>query len=178
MTDINGLLRDAGGARPRDELDGLIERLRSVSCILTPECDEHKTVREAAAAITELRDKNAATQAFADIELQTCKELRARAERAEAEVARLKINVRQLNEMLHQSNVPGTLRFQALYREIREETKNAEARIAALEAEREELLGLLFRASEWLVPDEHSPENMDKLACEINAAIDAARSKP
>ena len=54
----------------------------------------------------------------------------------------------------------------------------ARERIAALEAEREELLGLLFRASEWLVPDEHSPENMDKLACEINAAIDAARSKP
>jgi hypothetical protein len=52
------------------------------------------------------------------------------------------------------------------------------ARIAALEAEREELLGLLFRASEWLVPDEHSPENMDKLACEINAAIDAAKEKP
>jgi len=59
MTDTNGLLRDAGGARPRDELDGLIERLRSVSCILTPECDEHKTVREAAAALVQLREENA-----------------------------------------------------------------------------------------------------------------------
>ena len=61
-TDTNGLLRDAGGARPRDELDeldGLIERLRSVSCILTPECDEHKTVREAAAALIQLRDSEA-----------------------------------------------------------------------------------------------------------------------
>ena len=27
MTDLDGLLRDAGGARPRDELDALIERL-------------------------------------------------------------------------------------------------------------------------------------------------------
>ena len=58
-TNAGSLLSDAGGARPRDELDeldGLIERLRSVSCILTPECDEHKTVREAAAAIVQLRD--------------------------------------------------------------------------------------------------------------------------
>jgi len=53
---------------------------------------------QAAAAITELRDKNAATQAFADIELQTCKELRARAERAEAEVAQMQSRQRWRDE--------------------------------------------------------------------------------
>ena len=65
-TDTEGLLRDAGGARPRDELDALIERLRSVSCILTPECDEHKTVREAAAALVQLRERVAALEAERD----------------------------------------------------------------------------------------------------------------
>jgi hypothetical protein len=59
----------------------------------------------------------------------------------------------------------------------KDEAQRNQRLVAALEAEREELLGLLFRASEWLVPDEHSPENVDKLACEINAAIDAARAK-
>ena len=50
MTDTNGLLRDAGGARPGDELDALIERLKLSTQMLC---------REAAAALVQLRDSEA-----------------------------------------------------------------------------------------------------------------------
>ena len=50
MTDTNGLLRDAGGARPGDELDALIERLKLSTQMLC---------REAAAALVQLREENA-----------------------------------------------------------------------------------------------------------------------
>ena len=65
------------------ELDALINGLR-LSC----DGDRVMCTRErlqAAAAITELRAEVAMEKAFSDIELQTCIELRARAERAEAE---------------------------------------------------------------------------------------------
>jgi len=45
---------------------------------------------DAVAALVQLRAEVAMEKAFSDIELQTCIELRARAERADAEVARLK----------------------------------------------------------------------------------------
>ena len=41
------------------DLDALIERLNSRSCELTPECDEHKDIRAAAAALVQLRDSEA-----------------------------------------------------------------------------------------------------------------------
>ena len=62
MTDTDGLLRDAGGARPRDELDALIERLKGFNPpdrTIASQRDYSQAIYDAAAALVQLRDENA-----------------------------------------------------------------------------------------------------------------------
>ena len=82
------------------ELDALLARLHARDYVAGSRAISARDplVDEAAAAIAELRAEVANTQAFADIELQTCKELRARAERAEAEVAQMQSRQRWRDE--------------------------------------------------------------------------------
>jgi len=55
MTDTDGLLRDAGGARPASDVDALIERLLRYSIRINGEL----MMAQAAAALVQLREENA-----------------------------------------------------------------------------------------------------------------------
>ena len=167
MTDTDGLLRDAGGARPRDDLDGLIERLkgRAQSWQIWIEDGEltefgyspdnmkyhQRTDNDAAAALVQLREQRdewhkawigmekraeRAEARFSNPEawMKWCDvRVLERAERAEAEVARLKDRVEQRDKQIAVYNSGGFADADALAESVIELT----ARIAALEAERD-----------------------------------------
>ena len=119
MTDTDGLLRDAGGARPTSDVDALIERLQGATSkarimdVFARDANgnpmkDHGTswpivivgkdlIEEAAAALVQLRDALRDMTADRDSweqqnddRVSDVLEQAARAERAEAEVARLK----------------------------------------------------------------------------------------
>jgi len=104
MTDTNGLLRDAGGARPRDEVDAeaLAQRLIGLSnfirrMIVTRHWPESDSVGDSqveccvssSAALVQLRDHNAQMASDEKILQRALDAERSMRERAEAEVARL-----------------------------------------------------------------------------------------
>ena len=165
------------------DLDALVARINALadcSYWATAGCDIPgdatqvigRLAVQAAAAITELRDKNAATQAFADIELQTCKELRARAERAEAEVSQMQSRQRWRDEAQ-------ITHYEGCWRD---HYGCAMERIKALEGERDALqknctaLVQMFELAA-AIPS-MSDEQLRQLVANGRAAIDAAKEKP
>jgi hypothetical protein len=91
MTAPDGLLRDAGGARPTSDVDALIERLQGFNPpdrTIASQRDYSQAIHDAAAALVQLRDENTRLDSIWDSTIAATW-LR-RAERAEAEVARLR----------------------------------------------------------------------------------------
>ena len=81
MTDTNGLLRDAGGARPASDVDALIERLHMEhGCRVPRGCE----ICEAAAALVQLREEISARSDLMQGYLDCWRNDKERAERAEA----------------------------------------------------------------------------------------------
>ena len=84
-TDTDGLLKDAGGARPASDVDALIERLQGFNPpdrTIASQRDYSQAIHDAAAALVQLREENAEVYQANDY-------FKRKAERAEAEVARL-----------------------------------------------------------------------------------------
>jgi hypothetical protein len=66
MTTPDGLLRDAGGARPTSDVDALIERLQGFNPpdrTIASQRDYSQAIHDAAAALVQLRDENARVEA-------------------------------------------------------------------------------------------------------------------
>ena len=130
MTDTNGLLRDAGGARPASDVDALIERLHMEhGCRVPRGCE----ICEAAAALVQLREEISARSDLMQGYLDCWRNDKERAERAEAEVARLKDRVEQRDRQIAVYNSGGFADADALAEKFIELT----AKIATLEAERD-----------------------------------------
>jgi len=66
MTAPDGLLRDAGGARPTSDVDALIERLQGFNPpdrTIASQRDYSQAIHDAAAALVQLREENARLRA-------------------------------------------------------------------------------------------------------------------
>jgi len=66
MTAPDGLLRDAGGARPTSDVDALIERLQGFNPpdrTIASQRDYSQAIHDAAAALVQLRERIAALEA-------------------------------------------------------------------------------------------------------------------
>ena len=156
MTDTDGLLRDAGGARPTSDVDALIERINALA-----DCSYWANVGwvipgDATQVIGRLAVQAAAAIASLDAERDAlavvCDERTRIAHVAEAERADLiKIN----NGWAHEWD--------------------------AMREERDALRDLLRRLRQWdMLSEGNTPRLADRdYWCEqIDAAIDAAREKP
>jgi len=176
MTDTDGLLRDAGGARPRDELDALIERLLKF-CKVADSCPECALDRaEAAAALVQLRIQRDNLQGSRDYSMDLLlkylgmdqgpieyltRTVIARAERAEAEVARLTVEFRKVEVLWKEAAIDASRMYDTICG-LENACRISLSRIDALQAENK-LLRECART-----PD------LER----IDAAIDAAKEKP
>jgi len=92
MTAPDGLLRDAGGARPTSDVDALIERLQGFNPpdrTIASQRDYSQAIHDAAAALVQLREENARLDRERESNWILANSSRVRAERAEARVAEL-----------------------------------------------------------------------------------------
>ena len=141
MTDTDGLLRDAGGARPASDVDALVASL-SKSCKVADSCPECALDRaEAAAALVQLREENARLLADPmNVGWQRAQDAikdRAAAvsqwKAANQRIAALEVRVEQRDRQIAVYNSGGFADADALAEKFIELT----AKIAALEAERD-----------------------------------------
>jgi len=163
MTDTNtnagSLLRDAGGARPRDELDALIERLQGFNPpdrTIASQRDYSQAIHDAAAALVQLRKENArligppSEGSYGSLSywMSSARDEQNRAERAEAEVARLKdapIRILQLEAERD------AWKSKLLAEEVEHDATMAER--DALKAERDAAFALLRVCKDSVHPD-------------------------
>ena len=215
MTDIDGLLRDAGGPRKAESVDALVERLHwEADNRGLPPFDGWGWLHDAAAALAELQAENARVIAEGEIVCNSYVEENQRLfDRAEAEVARLKARVEQRDKQIAVYNSGGfadadalaekfitlTDELSAAHKDMRESldrwnkangeandnfmllsdkhtlmtdrAERAEARIAALEAERADLIKINFTIVDLLL-DAMEHTTLDSA---VDAAIDAER---
>jgi len=161
-TDTEGLLRDAGGARPASDVDALIERLQGFNPpdrTIASQRDYSQAIHDAAAALVQLREEISARSDLMQGYLDCWRKSEAAYERLQSSAY----------ERLQSSAIAGEKGLKVL-----------QARIAALEAERDAMRDLLRRLRQWdMLSEGNTPRLADRdYWCEqIDAAIDAAREQ-
>ena len=174
MTDTDGLLKDAGGARPASDVDALIERLEkdaiawglvfdsTVSASTTAALE-----REAAAALVQLREENARLGNDYNVARESHDRRAQELAKVRAENSGLVQTVRDAADHLR--------RAEAERNEWKCEALVRRERIADLERERDALREMVTLATSVHTMTD---EQLDELRANAQATIDAAKEKP